>query len=87
MWGVRHGRWPDRSTVDGSHPSLPAHRKFRLTPPANEASEGPAGTPPLSARRLARRILAAPRLCRSIQASQLSDQGVSVTVGIIRYSA
>jgi hypothetical protein len=38
-------------------------------------------------RRLARRSLATLRLCRSIQVSQLSDQGVTATVGIIRYSA
>ena len=73
---VRHGSWFDHSIVDENHPSLPAPRGFRLTPHANEASEGRACTPPLSVRQLARRILAAPRLCRTIQAGQHADQGV-----------
>ena len=38
---VRLGKWCDHSTVDGNYPNLPAPRRFRLTPHANEASEGP----------------------------------------------
>ena len=87
MGVVRLGKGSDYSTVDGNYPIYLRPDGFDRLRTQTRLPGGRASAPPFLVSRLARRSLAALRLCRSIQAGQLSDQGVTATVGIIRYSA